>query len=155
MAKVVVPSHFKWQRNYYQRSACPLLRYMNKLDVRYYQFSPNKANMLEFVKIATSRKQTPYVEKNFKYTLTHVPFGQRASIDIEYRNGDKLALDTENMTIKEMLDRLRMKRLDLENHLEWFLVSTHVTLEEEAAMGGGADVKKKDDKKKKKKAKLF
>lgn len=119
--------------------------------------SPNANTMSELHKIVTSRKQTPFSEKGYEFEFKYLPFGERASITAQYRNGDTYTIDTENLTVQEILKRLTIKRFDIENYWNFYYTSLHMTLEEEATLGGEADLaKKKEEKKKgKKKAKLF
>eukprot|EP01125_Pyxidicula_operculata_P006697 TRINITY_DN2302_c0_g1_i1.p1 TRINITY_DN2302_c0_g1~~TRINITY_DN2302_c0_g1_i1.p1 ORF type:complete len:166 (+),score=44.69 TRINITY_DN2302_c0_g1_i1:18-515(+) len=149
MAKIVVPKYYKWQLQPYWKSNGPLLRHMSKLTVSYYPHSPNLNSLNQFLSMVHSKKQQIYKEKQFEFKEQQMAFGERAKIDVEYRNGEKLTLDAEGSSWQEIINKLRIKRLDMEEQMDWVMVNTHITIEEEAAMGGAADLKKDKDSKKK------
>eukprot|EP01126_Amoeba_proteus_P034105 TRINITY_DN3380_c0_g2_i8.p1 TRINITY_DN3380_c0_g2~~TRINITY_DN3380_c0_g2_i8.p1 ORF type:complete len:172 (+),score=38.84 TRINITY_DN3380_c0_g2_i8:326-841(+) len=134
-ARLVSPIFHNWQRRPYYKNPGPILRYMTRLSVSYYPFSPTNTSMREFIHRVNTNQQKEHTEKKFQFIENISNFGTKSSIKAEYRNGDVLELETEAYSVDEILFKLMAKRLDLEDQLEWAECHTLLTLEEEALRG--------------------
>jgi hypothetical protein len=90
-----------------------------------------------------TRQQLLHTERDFELKVDVAPFGTKAAVLVQYRNGDKLELCAEENNCDELLYKLMAKRFEMEDQMEYAETHTLLTLEEEALMVGGA---KRDDK---------
>lgn len=97
----------------------------------------------EFYKRVNTRQQHEHTEKGFQIELLLENFGYHATVEAEYKNGDKLTLDGESHTAEDLLKLLMYKRLDLEEQFDWTESHTMLTLEEEALLFSTKEKKKK------------
>lgn len=97
----------------------------------------------EFYKQVNTRQQHEHTEKGFQIELLLENYGYHATVEAEYRNGDKLSVDGESHTAEDILKVLMYKRLDLEEQFDWAETHTMLTLEEEALLFSTKEKKKK------------